>query len=737
MPQNAVLPSLIGRPAEAREHVRQVAVPDTLSPLVDGIQDVGRLAAKISGDMFQMKQEENELNYQEALNAYKADTNSFLNNDVYSRTGAEAAGSLERFDNNNRELVSKYSIGLDERNARRFSIEAGQFRNSNANRIMDFERGNIRGARIGSLAQNMQNDAGAYSMTGDMSFFDSTARNATELYVAQNGSVLTRAGYEKFLSDIDDGDDTFKIDGKTFHIVDAPPVVPDGRNYLLRSGVEELKSAALERVEKYESFVQNATDTLHASRIDALLKAKDVAGAELYLAQEEAGLLPAPMSDSVYAVVRAKVESERRVANTYASANAAFEEVRARGASDNLKSMGGDYLTPEAEKLALEKRSELEEAARQDTTGMAAAELNAFNQMWNAYERTATEREAIDTAAMVHHISSLGLNTEANFHMLTPFLNDLPESVIKDKLLAQHSNALSKQMGQMSKDPEVQKQMAIQRQSIKSKIMLQDVINVNGKPYTHEELRNDPQARAALWFSEGMTPDEQSHFDNWFMNPAYDSSDAAVVVAEAINGIFGWATQKGAENNPDVLKVTPNIASGILALTTLDKDLTQFAKARGLNFKDTQDKAVIKEYIQQWVINQQRTTPGFIRDKVVELKDTLKSAVSNNSALDEDALKAYNALAMTDAQARRAAEFQRDWASMRNGGMTFQMDADTYLHDRGIEKYEKKTPKRDAFMEHTKPLRYNPRGRITGADLNPSRENPWTITGNSGVKAHK
>ena len=93
---NPAIPTVIGQPQTARKNVHAVAMPSPLTGLGEGLGNLGRGGLSLGLALSGLQQERDHADYVRALNDAEAEMNQLMRDEIFSKEGFSAQGSMER-----------------------------------------------------------------------------------------------------------------------------------------------------------------------------------------------------------------------------------------------------------------------------------------------------------------------------------------------------------------------------------------------------------------------------------------------------------------------------------------------------------------------------------------------------------------------------------------------------------------------------------------------------------------
>lgn len=392
-----VLPSLTGQPRRAGVDVRPVRMPGAYDGLADAGNSLVRGIASIGGALADLKDREDDLDYRERMNAAIAEADRRMEQDVWSKTGSAADGSLERADRIYREVASKYTAGMSPERQRRFGIEWGARRNGQAVSVMRHARSEVLAGRINADKTLIGSETQNYLGTLDSGALERMKNAYDDLYRANNNeSLLNRASLAAFDRDLADGDNSIKLPtGKVLRIVDADP--KEGE--ITRRRLGEIRENLAKQVSVYESGLQNMYDSVHSQAVDRFLQDGRIGDAEEYVAEHSQEGAAHPLSPAAKELISEAVARHREAAEV---------SVKAAEAIRLVQSKGGAYGSADQEAVYANTQKKIAESYTGEKAGLGRRLAAALEYQYHVLVNQQKARAAADTVSAMKWMQDNG-----------------------------------------------------------------------------------------------------------------------------------------------------------------------------------------------------------------------------------------------------------------------------------------------------------------------------------------
>lgn len=525
-----VLPTVVGRTRSARNEVRAVRIPsgwEEAAVLGNAGADLGDSAVRAAALVGSLQKEERETAALGAYNAAIAEADRRMNDEVYSQTGFSAQGALQRADAIYHEVGLKHSASIsDPAISRRFSEQWAARRNSQANATMEFERNQVKAARISTNKSIISSELDNYAGTVDPSALGRVRAAYDDLYRQQNGGgVFDSRSLAAFDADVADGGMVKLPDGRSLKVVDsdsdsdspAPGEVSKAQLAEIRAGLERRATA-------YEGGLRNLYDVGHSKVIDAYLKDNRVSSAEQYLSSISADGYPHPMSVGAKAEAEAAVKRHREAADISTEATAAMLR---------LSALGGRYGSAGQDKVFADTVAEIRKkhSGEQQKKGDAMiSQLDINYRLMREQQNAALASDITSTLQQVQD-SKLTLAQQESR------VGTLAESPLKDalqKALARKRTAFDKQ-----DDPV----FVAEQEAALNQFKLDLAKGGAELDGVHYDFSNREQLKAYT-LNLGLTGDNQKRAGQYISNSAgrIDATEAADVARDLL--------RQGGKNTP-------------------------------------------------------------------------------------------------------------------------------------------------------------------------------------------
>lgn len=534
--KDAVLPSLIGRPQDARMNTRPLAPPNPANDLARGISALGPGAERLGFAIAGLVQERDEADYRRTLNDAVAAADARMQSEVFSQEGFAAKGVSEKAASIYQEVAGEYGTRLSGRNARRFAEAWGARRNAQVNSVLSFERGQLRKAQLGANASLIKSETANFIATGDdraleaaKSAYDDTVR------LTNGGHLVSNETIAAFDADVKDGDGHVKLpDGRSLRIVDAD--VPPGQGAITRKQIARIRENMVKQAEAYHKGLQNLYDAAHAGMVQRYLDNGDLVNAEKYLEIIRNPNHSRPVSEAALTAMQDAVTRKRKVWDISTTAAKTITEIQAEAGGESAP-----YGSPEQDRLYFAKIKEI--SGRNDIDPKYKGML--VSSIQNSYRLLKEQQKAKLTADILDKLKMFQ-DGKFNSEQQRAYIEGLPDSPLKDALAAAHRKQMEAEEKAFNNntDPAFLLDQESKLNSLKLWVSQGGKREVGGVEY---DFSNKDQVIACAK-TLGLTERSRKRFVSWFSD-SNARLDADLIVKEA-------AKQLGV-NSDQVFKYVP------------------------------------------------------------------------------------------------------------------------------------------------------------------------------------
>ncbi|MBQ9376497.1 MAG: hypothetical protein IJU05_01665 [Schwartzia sp.] len=420
--KDAVLPTLIGRPQDARLTAHPVNLPNPMNDLARGVSALGPGAERLGLAFASLVAERDEADYRRTLNDAVAAADARMQSEVFSQEGFAARGASEKAASIYQEVAGEYGSKLSGRNARRFAEAFGARRNTQVNSVLGFERGQLQKAQLGANASLIKSETANYIATGDARALEA-AKSAYDdsVRLTNGGRLVSDDTLAAFDADVKDGDGRVKLpDGRSLRIVDHDHADP--KTEISRKEIARIRENMEKQARAYHAGLQNLYDAAHAGMVERYLRGDMIGEAERYLETISNPNHSQPASKAVLTALADAVTRKRRAWNI---------SVDAAGIVAGIQSgAGAPYGSAEQEVLYTKALKEINE--RKDADPQYKASLLAS--VRTSYAILKARQKAQLTADFINTLKAfqedkLGLEDQKRR------IAGMPDSPLKEALL--------------------------------------------------------------------------------------------------------------------------------------------------------------------------------------------------------------------------------------------------------------------------------------------------------------
>lgn len=455
-----VKPSVFGDTRGAEIQVRHPGMPT-------GDGGIGRALHGLAGGIFRMgagiiqvKEEEENLALEQAQADYLQEVTGGLDKEVFSLHGASLAGAEEKAQKilsgaeaKQLEKLSKYGARASEK----FRIFATRSSTGYLSRTNHYAQGELRRATGEAAQATHRSSMHTYSLSGDEVSLTTYMDSFDTGYRVANGRIMSDEKLARLTEDVSKGHVEFR--GEKLRIVDE--VKEGDKGVIGRGAAEDLLSRMEKENAAYRQARQSALDTLHASRINQLLKWNDVLGAEAYLAgkAKQEGF---SMSDRASVAMQEVVHQHRQLLAADLEAGDLVAGLDKDFADKYPGSLGGTLYSPEYERAGLSALEKLRKKALVDPTGNDTRKYNAALQKFQQslqQKRAATRAEA----ERIQNYLTGGNPGKVNFYeagnegALIAEISELKDSFVKDRFMRDAIQRQKVRDAKLAATPEAQR----------------------------------------------------------------------------------------------------------------------------------------------------------------------------------------------------------------------------------------------------------------------------------------
>lgn len=661
--------SVFGRTLGAELRAAKVRPVDMAAPLERGLSRFVQGATSLVNTFSRLKEEEANAALEQAQADYLQEVTEGLNKEVYSLHGEALHGAEDRARkiqldalNRQREKLSRYGAEA----GRRFSLFAQRNSTGETSRVVHYAAGEIRRSTLDAAQRTQSSSLRNFSMSGDDFSREAYLESFDRAWGVANGRIITDDKLRVLKEDEEAG--FVRIGNEKLRIVDE--IKEGDKGVISRDKADDLLARFTQENAAYNQAHREAVDNLHTARINQLLKWGDVVGAKAYLEQrtnEKGAVLSG----------RARTALSSLIGKNYMQIKVGLEAgvwmnglLKGIGKSDS-KSMGGQLYTPEFERQGLAAISRQTELAGIDATGEARARLNAMTSQFNqrlqvmrAFTRSETER-------ITNYLSG-GNPSGTNYFVsgkepeLIEELNKLPDSYIKDKLMADALRRRAIADAKLADTPEARRMreariMEFMRlMSEGTPVAIRYPGDPEGGLMKFDLSKKDQADRALDYF--GFTAREKQRIHASLQDP-FPLRIVTGLISDGLNDALGLSPDDPKRFTPGAVSyMAPELVERMRKLLSYDTRVADSARAKGALTKDEEKtlRTKVKTLLQSYAVKEPGKLWGF---NDVSLPEFLYRGLGENGNLDAEFFyDKFTDLAMSDDQLRaveRAAQEYR------------------------------------------------------------------------------
>ena len=678
-----ILPSVSGETRGARFSVRHPGTPDIYGDIGRSLSGLSGGMSSLSAGFARMHRQEEDLALEQAQADYLQEVTESFDKDIYSLKGESLRGAEDKArtilgNAENRQLEKLSSFG--KRASDRFRLFATRSSTGTLSRMTHYAQGELRRSTLDAAQRTQSSSLRNFSMSGDDFSREAYLEAFDRAWGVTNGRIITDDKLRVLREDEDAG--FVRIGNEKLRIVDE--IKEGDKGVISRDKAADLLARFTQENAAYNQSRQEAADNLHTARVNQLLKWGDVVGAKAYLEQrtnEKGAVLSG----------RARTALSSLIDKNYMQIKVGLEAgvwmnglLKGIGKSDS-KSMGGQLYTPEFERQGLAAISRQTELAGIDATGEARARLNAMTSQFNqrlqvmrAFTRSETER--ITSYLSGGNPSGTNYFVSGKEPELIEELNKLPDSYIKDKLMADALRRRAIADAKLADTPEARRMreariMEIMRlMSEGAPVTIQYPGDPEGGLMKFDLSKKDQADRALDYF--GFTAREKQRIHASLQDP-FPLRIVTGLISDGLNDAMGLSPDNPKRFTPGAVSyMAPELVERMRKLLSYDTRVADSARTKGALTKDEEKtlRTKVKTLLQSYAVKEPGKLWGF---NDVSLPEFMYRGLGENGNLDAEFFyDKFTSLAMSDEQLRAVERAEQEYRLSVNPRKPNETDAE-------------------------------------------------------------
>lgn len=647
--------SIFGQTRGAEIHaVRQPQV-DVYGGLERGIDRGIRGVMQGVGILSRLKEEEANAALEQAQADYLQEVTEGLNKEVYSLHGEALHGAEDRARkiqqdamNRQREKLSRYGAEA----GRRFGLFAQRNSTGETSRVVHYAAGEIRQATAASAQRTQAASMNSYAASGDDVSMENAMNAVDTAWKAKNGRLVDDERLARLEHDVTAG--YVMLRGEKLRIVDE---VKEGEKGVIRRDLaEDLLSRYTRENAAWRQERQLVQDTMHAARVNQLLKWDDIPGAEAHLEKSRGSMDP-----QAYNALKSQTAIYRKQLDAKLSAGEWATNITAAYAKVDKNSLNGKISSPHMEKRIQDSLDEQAAKARKDPNGPEMLKYNAMLTQANQMRQSMHQNEKAENDRIMNALQEKNLLMPGNEAACIEELQKQPQSYVRDDLMRRailrkvQSDARLQNSPEYKKanEPRVLEFMRLVakggKTSIKSRTKGPDGVELPVQTFDLTKQEDLEKAMNAWGFSAKEKERIRASKDD-----TYSRAEATEIMVDLLNELNGIAPTDERRFTASGLNLA---APGLVNFITgkIQEDAPTAEKLRGrdshkLTKEERKDlTGRIRKLLQSYAV----TEPGILWNSTVKLHEYMAKGLKDDGGVDaEYSFDAFNNLAMTEDQMR-------------------------------------------------------------------------------------
>jgi hypothetical protein len=647
--------SVFGRTLGAELHAVKVRPVDMAAPLERGLSQFVQGATSLVNTISHLKEEEANAALEQAQADYLQEVTEGLNKEVYSLHGEALHGAEDRARkiqldalNRQREKLSRYGAET----GRRFSLFAQRNSTGETSRVVHYAAGEIRQATAASAQRTQAASMNSYAASGDVVSMENAMNAVDTAWKAKNGRLVDDERLARLEHDVTAG--YVMLRGEKLRIVDE---VKEGETGVIRRDLaEDLLGRYSREHAAWRQERQRVADTMHAARVNQLLKWDDIPGAEAHLEKFKDSMGP-----QAYNALRSQTAIYRKQLDAKLSAGEWATNITAAYAKVDKNSLNGKISSPHMEKRIQDCLDEQAAKARKDPNGPEMAKYNAMVTQANQIRQSMHLNEKAETDRIMNALGEKNLLMPGNEAACIEELQKQPQSYVQEALLRWAIQRKVQSDTRLQNSPEYKK--ANEPRLLEFMRILAKGGKVSFKGRT---TGPDGKGLPALTFDLSK-PEEMEKAMDWLgfsekeklrirasKDDTYSRAAATEILVDLLNELNLISPTDERRFTASGLNLA---ASGLVNLITNkiqeDAPLAEKLRGRDSHKLTKEERKELTGRIRELLRSIEVTSPGILRDSKIKLYEYLAKGLKDDGGVDaEYSYEEFNKLAMTESQLR-------------------------------------------------------------------------------------